>query len=85
MVQVGSGEARLKKKDVFHTDSEHLLMESTRFVWALGHDNSITSCLFGLFTVPQAPCTVYRHCLLCELSILCSLPLVGGDSQAPRG
>lgn len=60
-------------------------MESTRLVWALGHDNSITSCLCGSFTVPQVLCTVYRHCLVCELSTLFSLPLVGGDSRAQRG
>lgn len=84
MVQLGSSKAMLKK-NVFHTNSEHLLMESTRLVWALGHDDSITSYFCGLLTMPQALCTVCGHCLLCEPSIQLSLPLVGGDSQAYRG
>lgn len=84
MVQLGSSKAMLKK-NVFHTNSQYLLMESTRLVWALGHDDSITSYLCGPLTVPQALCTVCGHCLLCEPSIQLSLLLVGGDSWAYRG
>ena len=84
-MQLGSSEAVLKKKKMCFAQTQSTCCANTGLVWALGHGNSIASCLCGPFPVPQGPAHgVCGHHLLCKPSILLSLPLVGGDSQAQR-